>query len=859
MPTPPLSSRLGALALFALGAVVLTVTMGALVGAHAAEEVEAEAWAGLVGGEPAVADIGPRMIVVLSAPSLADRVRAAGGRASDRQHRSWTRAAASAQKLFIARMIVQGARIQPEFSFTRVLNGFSASLDPRSLALLERSGEIEGIYPVRAAFPATVSSQLVAASGAVSPPVGLPGFDGRGVTIALLDTGVDRAQPALSGRLLGGIDVVGGSPSAQAAARPDDPSELERHGTELAGILVGAADVTGARGVATAASVLPIRVAGWQRDALGGWAVYGRTDHVVTGLERAVDPNGDGDAHDAARIALVGVAERFAAFATGPLARAASGALALDTLVVAPAGNEGPKGPGYGSVSGPGGAPAALTVAAADLRPQDRRARVVVRAGLNVLVDRVLPLAGLVAPEERLSLRATLPRLFSPDAAPSEQAEALELSDFFDDEGFSLVAGTAVLVPAGDQPKRAVESAVRAGASAVVLYGNRIPANALGVDRGASVPVVAITAEEARPAILALRNGSSVGISLGTGISAPNPSSLQVASFSSRGLAFDGRLKPELAAPGVAVPTSEPGVTEDGSPRFATVNGSSAAAAVVAGAAALLAQARPDLPAESLKSVLVGSAKPLADVPVVAQGAGLLDLGAAAAAELAARPATLAFGRATGRNWRRTVPVTVRNVSSRTLVLRIGVERSGFPAAEARIAAEPATLTLAPGRRATVTVTASVARSSGGGPPAEGLVVIRPASGKTLRVPFAIAFAPLKPVLLGQVKLSQRSFSPSETQPAVLTVRAGSVRTIGGIDEIEPVRRLDIELWSEDGERIGLVARIRDLLPGRYAFGITGRDPVGVLLQPGGYRLRLLAFPTGSGAPAVKTLQFTIK
>src|SRR5206468_12552789 len=157
-----------------------------------------------------------------------------------------------------------------------------------------------------------------------------------------------------------------------------------RHGPEVAGLLVGSGGPTALAGVAPGATVLPIRVAGWQRDASANWAVYGRTDQVLAGLERAVDPNDDGDAHDAARIALVGVTEPFAAFADGPLARAAAGATRLDTLVVAPAGNDGPAGPGYGSISGPGGAPAVLTVGAVDLRARYGQLRVVMRSALRV-------------------------------------------------------------------------------------------------------------------------------------------------------------------------------------------------------------------------------------------------------------------------------------------------------------------------------------------------------------------------------------------------------------------------------------------------------------------------------------------
>src|SRR5207244_6993961 len=174
--------------------------------------------------------------------------------------------------------------------------------------------------------------------------------------------------PFLRGRVTHGIDIVGGGADAQAAPKPDEPAVVERHGTEMAGLIVGSGGPGGMAGVAPGATVLPIRVAGWQRDASAQWAVYARTDQILAGLERAVDPNGDGDAHDAARVALVAVNEPFAAFADGPLARAATGAMRLDTLVVASAGNDGPAGPGYGSVSGPGGAPDALTVGAVDLR-----------------------------------------------------------------------------------------------------------------------------------------------------------------------------------------------------------------------------------------------------------------------------------------------------------------------------------------------------------------------------------------------------------------------------------------------------------------------------------------------------------
>src|SRR5919198_1484769 len=82
---------------------------------------------------------------------------------------------------------------------------------------------------------------------------------------------------------------------------------------------------------APGATALPIRVAGWQQAADGASAVYSRSDQLIAGLDRAVDPNGDGDAHDAVRVALVGVAEPYGAFTDGPEATAVEGALDLNT------------------------------------------------------------------------------------------------------------------------------------------------------------------------------------------------------------------------------------------------------------------------------------------------------------------------------------------------------------------------------------------------------------------------------------------------------------------------------------------------------------------------------------------------
>jgi minor extracellular serine protease Vpr len=854
MPTRRPREPFNALVLAALAVVVSAVLIAAGGGSRDPTPQGLASWQGLAGAQRPRVAVGQRVIVLLKAPALADRVGNAGGLATGEDERRWTNSALSAQKLLVARLRVQGVVVQPEFSYTHTVNGFSAAFDARGIALLERAPEVAGIYPVRAAYPATNASTPRFGQ---RPEIALSDRDGRGVTIALLDTGVDRAHPFLRGRVTPGIDVVGGDPDAAAMPQPGEPAQLERHGTELAGLLVGSGGPGALAGVAPGATVLPIRVAGWQRDASARWAVYGRTDQVLAGLERAVDPNDDGDAHDAARIALVGVAEPFAGFADGPFARAAAGAMRLDTLVVAPAGNDGPAGPGYGSIAGPGGAPAALTVGALDLRPRYGEIRVVLRAGLHVEFDGTRPLASAVTPNGPLDVGLGAPRVKT--TAPVGYRGAVPLLDFFDEHGFSLVAGRAAILHAGADPNGSIANAARAGAVAVLFYGADLPAGGISLDETGPIPATAIPDDIAARLLSRLRRGIGGTVSLGAVRATTNTGEGHVAQFSSSGLAYDGRVKPDVVAPGVALETAEPGTDTDGSARYGTVNGTSVAAALVAGSAALLAQARPYLDADGLKGLLVGSARPLEDDPVTAQGAGLIDVGGATATELTAAPASLAFTRATSAKSRIEEVVALRNVSFRRLILSLHVAVSHEGAGPLDFDVRPARISLAAGRTVRVRVRARVTGKPEGDAPAEGLLVVTPVAGRDVHVPWTILFGPRTEPALGAVRLSLHSFHPSDAAPALLSFVAGSVGRDAGRAAVQPLSRLDLELWSPDGGRIGLLARLRDVLPGRYSFGVTGRDPAGAVLPTGDYQLRLLGYGTDPGPPTLRTVSFSIK
>jgi subtilase family protein len=839
MRTPPWRSL--AAAALVLGCVAGALTLVAFAsdgdedGRRAPATTLASAWRGLVGAPRPEVALGQRVIVLLKAPSLADRVRRAGGVVTDAQQRRWTTTALASQQQFLAELAAHGIVARPDIQFTRVVNGFSAVADPSVVVLLERSPKVAGVYPVRAAFPAQTgqtSGQLLSPA-----PAGLAAYRGTGVTVALLDTAVDPATPFLHGRVLPGFDVIDGGAAARYDQKPGG-DRLETHGTAMAGIVAGLGRSGMPTGVAPDVSVLPIRVAGWQRDAAGNWSIYGRTDQVMAGIERAVDPNRSGDAHDAARITLIPLSEPFSAFPDSPLSKAVAGAVALDSLVVVPAGNDGPGGPGFGSIGGPGGAPEALTVGAADLRPAAARVQVSIRAGLDVLLQRKLDLLTTAVPEAGATLEVV------PVDKPAE---------VFDRKGRSRVTGRVVLLPAGQAPRRAALRAADAGAAAVLFAGEGLPPGALGVDPKLLVPVLSAPASLGRLVGSSVRDGEAVSLSFGA---VGDGSGRRVpAAFSSWGNAFGAHVKPDVVAPGVAVAAALPGADGDGFSRFVSISGTSVSSAIAAGLAARLAHARPSLDAAGLRSALAATARPLRRAPLSAQGTGVVDAARASVAELVADGASVSFGRGSGDGWLGHRTLTLRNVSSRPLLVDVtaGPQSRGIV-----LRLSPKRLRIRPSESARLRVTARVgvvAKDDVVG----GVIRIVPRGSQPLAVPWAVLLARPPRDLIGNVELSERSFSPSDLTPAVLSIRLGTIERERGRDAVQPVRRLDVFLHDEDGKPLGLLARLRDVLPGQYAFGLTGRGPDGSRLSAGRYELRLLAWPAAGGPPARRTVRFAVE
>jgi hypothetical protein len=197
----------------------------------------------------------------------------------------------------------------------------------------------------------------------------------------------------------------------------------------------------------------------------------------------------------------------------------------------------------------------------------------------------------------------------------------------------------------------------------------------------------------------------------------------------------------------------------------------------------------------------------------------------------------------------------VRNVSTRRLVLGIDPGVEGI--AGVSVTAKPDRVILKGGESATVRLTARVAFLPKNLGAVAGSVRLDVSGGGRVLIPWAVALPARDAPLLGQIALSAKRFRASDRAPAVLNVRAGSVAQRNGRTQLQPLERLDVELWR-GGERLGLLARLRDVLPGSYAFGLTGRGPGGGGLSAGAYRLRIVAVPP-DGKSESRIVRFTIR
>ena len=138
MPTRRRPELARAWVLAAVAGVAAFMLVGNVQGAgQSVTDAAARAWHSIF-GDHQQAELGSRMIVVLSSPSLADRIEAASSKPDAAQQRSWVADIEAEQDAFLASLRERGISIEPEEVFTRTLNGFSATLDARAVSELLR-------------------------------------------------------------------------------------------------------------------------------------------------------------------------------------------------------------------------------------------------------------------------------------------------------------------------------------------------------------------------------------------------------------------------------------------------------------------------------------------------------------------------------------------------------------------------------------------------------------------------------------------------------------------------------------------------------------------------------------------------
>ena len=233
---------------------------------------------------------------------------------------------------------------------TRARTGITGALKSRPLtslgaraAMLRRSTTFYANLPT-AVRRVTLDRRVRAALDRSVPQIGVPaawqrGLTGKGVKIAVLDTGVDASHPDLAGRV-----------TSQDFSGSPDAGDHYGHGTHVASIAAGNGTASGGKykGVAPEASVLNAKVL----DDFG----FGFESGIIAGMEWA--------AAQGAAVANLSLGTDQPSDGTDPVSQALNElSRTTRTLYVVAAGNNGPQ---QQTVGAPGAADAALTVGSND-------------------------------------------------------------------------------------------------------------------------------------------------------------------------------------------------------------------------------------------------------------------------------------------------------------------------------------------------------------------------------------------------------------------------------------------------------------------------------------------------------------
>jgi subtilisin len=230
--------------------------------------------------------------------------------------------------------------------YAHALNGFSfrgSEQAAQALARSPRVARVEADQPLHA-----VSTSVPAGVARIEAPAAhSAGHTGGGVLVAILDTGIDSTHPALDVAVdLGKNCIDAGSTSTE---------DVNGHGTHVAGTVSAQVDGSEFVGVATHATLVPVKVLG--DTGSGSW------ESVICGIDHVTASWGTGSPIAVANMSLSGTGTAGSGCGSSALRQAICTSVETGVVHVVAAGNDGADV----ANSIPAAYPEVITVSALDL------------------------------------------------------------------------------------------------------------------------------------------------------------------------------------------------------------------------------------------------------------------------------------------------------------------------------------------------------------------------------------------------------------------------------------------------------------------------------------------------------------
>ena len=171
-----------------------------------------------------------------------------------------------------------------------LIHGLAGDASPQTIKRIAESNSVKGIYfddSAKVSAPSNNSSQgeyLSPSKIINADKLWAKGIDGRGITVAVIDSGIDKNHPDLIGKVVAEKNFLTDEVTAD---------DLLGHGTMVAGIIAGSGNASNGKykGIAPGASLINVKVIdskgdGKVSDIIAGieWAIYNGADVLSLSL-----------------------------------------------------------------------------------------------------------------------------------------------------------------------------------------------------------------------------------------------------------------------------------------------------------------------------------------------------------------------------------------------------------------------------------------------------------------------------------------------------------------------------------------------------------------------------------------------